>query len=117
MGVLFMSSKLFNQFQCSSMMLAEHIEALGKHRQERDRSHELHIPEIDQQQYEEWERLLKKSLDYRTSIFISYIYNSRRVMTKGYVKQINVTNKTIILQTPAKTKTIAANKIIFIKAA
>lgn len=109
-----MLTKLFNQFQCSTMMLPEHVEALSEHRQEKDKSRELHIPDIDQQQLEEWEWLLRQSLDNKSPLRISYIFNNRRNTASGFVEQINAHNKTIILRTPAETKTIPANRIILV---
>ncbi len=109
-----MSSKLFNQFQCSTMMLPEHVESLHEHRRGKDRSRQLHIPDIDQQQLEEWEWLLRESLDSKSLVRISYIFNGRRNTADGFVEQINIGKRAIILQTPTRVKTIAADKIIFV---
>jgi len=106
--------KLFNQFRCSTMMLPEHVEALSEHRREKDKSRELHIPDIDQQQLEEWEWLLRQSLDNKSPLCISYIFNNRRNTVTGVVDQINAANKTIILRASDEIKTISVNRIIFV---
>ena len=94
-----MLSKLFNQFKCSTMMLPEHVEALTEHQEEKKKTAELYVPEIDQQQLEEWEWLLNQSLDKKTSVQITFILQKKRNTVTGLVESINPNKRTIILRT------------------
>ena len=64
--------KIYNQFLCSSKMLPEHKEALNDHYIEEKHREEQGMPEIDEQQLEIWEYLIKKSL-VRVRNLISHI--------------------------------------------
>ena len=53
-----MSSKMYHQFACSSMLLPEHRELLNRLQRESRRQEEIRLPDFDQQQQEEWQQLL-----------------------------------------------------------
>ncbi len=107
-----MLSKLFNQFQCSTMMLPEHVEAISEHHQEKKKTEALYVPEVDQQQLEEWEWLLRNSFDSKSPIRVSYIAHDRRNTITGIVELINTNKKAITLKTKNGGKTISSNTII-----
>ncbi len=107
-----MLSRLFHQFQCSTMMLSEHVEAITEHRRKKKKNEDLYVPEVDQQQLEEWEWLLKRSLEKNSSVRVTYLLNNRRNTVIGIVEIINTNKRLILLRTTNEIKTISPDTVI-----
>ena len=109
--------KIYNQFLCSSMMLPEHKEALNDHYIEEKHREEQGMPEIDEQQLEIWEYLIKKSLGKSKKLNITYLTKKgRRITVKG-VKVISIKGSLLCISDGVadKTKTVDLNKIVSIE--
>lgn len=88
--------KLHNQFLCSRMMLPEHVEALSQHNKEKQ-NEEMIIPSFDEQELENWEHLIKQSLEQGTEITITYISNSAEKSVSGAVIRFDGSTGRIII--------------------
>ncbi|HHX86751.1 MAG TPA: YolD-like family protein [Firmicutes bacterium] len=113
-----MSKKMANQFACSQLILPEHRDQLHGHRQARRKEEERRLPCLDQQQWEEFEVLVKQSLGQGLTIRVTSVtkYHGRHSVT-GQVIKVNPVIKRITLATPGGVQQVALLEIIGIEAA
>ena len=109
--------KIYNQFLCSSMMLPEHKEALNDHYVEEEHREEQCMPEIDEQQLEIWEYLIRKSLIKSKKLNITYLTKKGRRITVNGVKVKYIKGSSLCIKDGVtdKTKAIDLNKIVSIE--
>ncbi len=110
-----MSKKINNQFLCSRMMLPEHKENLNSRKKKMEYKEKYYIPSFDEQQWEEFQFLINKSLHEKTKIQITVLEKEykkyRGIITHTYPEQ-----GLLNIKVENKFKKIAANKIVNIKA-
>lgn len=109
-----MMKKLDNQFACSRMMLPEHREHLEAHYQKLQREN-YHLPSLDEQQYELFERTLIQSLNFGLEIQITLLAGGQLLTLEGVVKNINLLSGQIILLNKDGTKAVTIKNIIDVK--
>lgn len=81
-----MTKKLYHQFICSSLMLPEHRARLAQHRQNCAREICRERPAFtDEQQLEQFQRLLDESLHSGTALTVTFMESGRRRTFTGVV--------------------------------
>lgn len=70
--------KFTDQFLCSRMMLPEHVEALSRYNKKNLKEEDTHIPSVDEQELENWERLIKQSLEHGMKITVTYLAKDKK---------------------------------------
>lgn len=78
-----MSSKVYHQFACSSMLLPEHRELLNRLQRESRRQEEIRLPDFDQQQQEEWQQLLERSWRENRPLRVTYLNGTGCITRRG----------------------------------
>lgn len=106
-----MSKKLYNQFNCSSFMLPEHVEALARYEKELEETGRKHVPEFDEQQLAVWECLLQESLQAGKRIRISYMGSGGPVTAAGVVTGVNLHSGRLQLTASKDSCTIDMKKV------
>lgn len=77
-----MKKKLYHQFACSSLMLPEHRAGLARHR--RNRAAEER-PAIDEQQLEQLQRLVKRSIAAGLPVTVTFFEKGARRACTGVI--------------------------------
>ncbi|NMB40394.1 MAG: YolD-like family protein [Firmicutes bacterium] len=104
-----MSFKLYNQFQCSSLMLPEHRKALAEHRKKATEKQET--PCIDEHQFELWECLVQQSYQNGKQVTIRTVHGNKICDTAGVVREL-VPNKGLLkLSTETGKKWVEVKRI------
>ncbi len=70
-----MRKKLYHQFACSSLMLPEHRARLARHHQ--DKVWESSLPPADEQQLEQFQRLIEQSMHSGRALRITFRESGR----------------------------------------
>lgn len=80
-----MRAKLYNQFICSSLMLPEHREGLNEYHAEQRRKEEKYVPQVDEQEFEIWDYLVRKSLCKGYAVSVTYLSASGKITLTGVI--------------------------------
>lgn len=81
-----MTKKLYHQFVCSSLMLPEHRHRLAEHREKGARDLRLEETAPDEQQLEQFQRLVKQSMPARLPLRVTFIDNRDRRTFTGVIQ-------------------------------
>ena len=84
-----MSKKHSSKFLCSRMMLPEHAAALREHEKVKEEKLVYGMPDYDEQQMEEWESLLQRSMSEGKEVEITYMDSRGPIAVKGVVVETN----------------------------
>lgn len=107
-----MSKKFHEKFICSRMMLPEHAAALYADKVKEEKKELLYIPEHEEQQLEEWEKLITSSLSAGTVVEIKYT-SSKKIMTvKGFVFKVNLSEKLVHIRSQSTKTAVHFNNIL-----
>ncbi len=112
-----MSKKVANQFACSRLILPEHRDQLRGHRQARRKEEEHRLPCLDQQQWEEFEALVKQSLEQGLTIMVTAVSKQGRYSATGQVIKVDPVIRRITLATRGGVQQVALPEIIGVEAA
>jgi len=86
-----MMKKFTDQFLCSRMMLPEHVEALSRYNKKNLKEEDTRISSVDEQELENWERLIKQSLEHRMKITVTYLAKDKKKKSViGAVTKVDV---------------------------
>ncbi len=90
--------KFTDQFLCSRMMLPEHVEALSRYNKKNLKEEDTHIPSVDEQELENWERLIKQSLEHGMKITVTYLAKDKKKKSvTGTVTKVDVAGGMIFI--------------------
>jgi hypothetical protein len=109
-----MTKKISNQFLCSRMMLPEHKESINSYKKKTEYKKKYRIPSFDEQQCEEFQFLINKSLNKKIKLKVT-------VLEKKYQEYIGIVTNTypesglIKIKTNKEFKKITADKIVNIE--
>jgi len=110
-----MSKKLSNQFLCSRMMLPEHREKLKLYQNKRDYEESYRIPQYSDQQLEEFQSLLDRSLKFGLRIELTILTEHGFTNLKGIVKKTETTSGQIIITTREGDIRLKIENIVVLK--
>jgi len=105
--------KKYQQFRCSQMMLPEHRQKLEEQKEAR-RQNDLSPPLIDEQEREQWDLLLRTSLETGRKLTITYLTSSGYRETAGEVKKVSRSPACLYLETTEGAMVIPCPKIVSI---
>ncbi|NLC11010.1 MAG: YolD-like family protein [Firmicutes bacterium] len=105
--------KMQNQFACSRIMLPEHVEALNKHAREVFVENSYKIPEFDEQQLEEFNILLQRSINQGLCLKITYLSPTGFKTLAGRLKKAS--EGYLFLETGNDLKAMPAKKLIAVE--
>ncbi|PKM82106.1 MAG: hypothetical protein CVU88_03525 [Firmicutes bacterium HGW-Firmicutes-13] len=112
-----MNKKLFNQFICSRMMLPEHREKLNEHHEEIERKENYRLPSFDEQQWDEFEFILSRSLEHGLKIEITVLTEEGYLKTRGVVKKVNPLSGQISISIKEEIKKLPVKDMMAVKEA
>ena len=105
--------KFTDQFLCSRMMLPEHVEALSRYNKKNLKEEDTHIPSVDEQELENWERLIKQSLEHRMKITVTYLAKDmKKKSVTGAVTKVDVSGGIIFIEDKGGKVWVVLNKIL-----
>jgi hypothetical protein len=81
------TKKLYHQFACSSMMLPEHRGRLERRRREARREEEHRRPQFDEQQRDQFQYLLERSLSQGLKLQVTILTDQGCRILAGTAKQ------------------------------
>ena len=106
--------KMYQQFLCSRIMLPEHQRELEK-QQQNCPSKTQDLPVIDEQEKEQWDRLLRSSLETGKKIHLAYLENSVYREAAGVVTKVYRAPACIFLKTPEGVVAVPSQGIIALR--
>lgn len=113
-GITTVSKKLNQQFACSRIILPEHRDQLKGQRREMDEREKYRVPLFDEQQREEFDSLLTRSLRFGLLLKVTFLKGEReksRALIRGQVVNIDSMTGRIVFHTETGKKIIAAGRI------
>ena len=108
-----MMKKMKSQFLCSSMMLPEHIGALKSHARKEFIKENYKFPQFDEQQLQEFDCLLKKSLQQGTILQVTCLSSTGFKATKGIVRK--AAGEKLILETDYGLEAVLLKEVVEVK--
>jgi len=110
-----MSKKLSNQFLCSRMMLPEHREKLKLYQNKREYEENYRIPQYSDQQLEEFQFLLDRSLKFGLRIELTILTDHGFTNIKGVVKKTEAASGQILVTTREEEIRLEIKNIVGLK--
>lgn len=113
-----MKKKLYHQFACSSLMLPEHRARLARHRREEalEEWQRRHGPP-DEQQLEQFQRLLEQSMHEGLPLKITCLEKGRRHSFTGVVQKRQPHPNRLRIQAEGRVLAIPVSTIVRLEAA
>ncbi|UNC90726.1 YolD-like family protein [Candidatus Contubernalis alkaliaceticus] len=110
-----MSRKFSEQFLCSRMMLPEHREGLNRQNRKQHKREIFPIPLIDEQQWEEFQRLLEKALEQCLVVEILRKKNDIHQSIIGTLKKADSLTGLIFVQTEDEIIKVKAGDVLSLR--
>lgn len=107
-----MSKKLFDQFNSSRLMLPQHREGLHRQRHLQQLAEENPLPVIDEQQWDEFQKILEQSLREKTELRITVWTKEKRQLWQGTAVRLDSTTGLVHLATAQGIKKIRAQHLL-----
>jgi hypothetical protein len=101
-------SKINDRWSASSFMMPQHLQAL---QQQRQAEKKYTKPEIDEQQWEEWSRMIEESMNDFLPIIIWVAESYGPEPIRGHIVKVDPYSKLIRLGVEETTVTIPFSKI------
>ena len=109
-----MSKKLFDQFNSSRLMLPQHREYLHRQRRLQQLAEENPLPVIDEQQWDEFQRILEQSLREKIEIGVTVWTKEKRLRWQGKAVRLDSATGLVHLATAQGIKKIRAQHLLSI---
>ncbi len=110
-----MSRKFSEQFICSRMMLPEHREGLNRQSREMLKKENYPKPLLDEQQWEEFQRVLEKALKQHLVVQIIRVKDDIHQTIVGTLKKADSLTGLIFVQTEEEIIKIKAGDVLSLK--
>jgi len=107
--------KMYQQFKCSQIMLPEHRRELEKHAALKQHEKQESSSTADEQEKEQWDRLLQASLKTGQKIELTILSRNRCREISGSVEKIYSSSGYLLFKTAGGVIKISSRYIISIK--